>query len=331
MAIETASYIHQLDSTYPAGNHVAREGDDHIRLLKRTIKDTFPNITGAVTLSHTAINALKKNEANGVPGLDGTGRIAKNQQHAQTQYVETAATRTANEKFNDNVKILVGTGDDLEIYHSGTNTVVTNKTGKLQVSNTLPSGVIELIVDDSGGTARMGISIAAGEVGLYYAGGKKLNTENTGVRTTGDAYITGHWHVNYSDERLKDEIAEIVDPLYLLRNVKLIKYTANETAEGFGYDRSQVELGVRASDVEATMPELIALAPFDRGSDGSSISGENYRTVDYSRLAAVAAAAVGQLEEKLAWETKARVNVERELMRLKNRLDQLEVKHGSAE
>lgn len=61
MPIESASIINQLNQTYPAATDGVQEGDDHIRLLKSVIKNTFPNITGQVTASHTALNQIGTN------------------------------------------------------------------------------------------------------------------------------------------------------------------------------------------------------------------------------------------------------------------------------
>lgn len=58
MTVETATYINQLNATYPTGSDQKQEGDDHLRLLKSTIKATFPNITGAVTTTHTVLNKV---------------------------------------------------------------------------------------------------------------------------------------------------------------------------------------------------------------------------------------------------------------------------------
>lgn len=58
MAVENATYIAQLDETFPGSGESKAQGDDHLRLIKRVLKQTFPNLTGAVTLSQTAINAL---------------------------------------------------------------------------------------------------------------------------------------------------------------------------------------------------------------------------------------------------------------------------------
>lgn len=54
--LETGTYISSLVSTNPTGSDDRAQGDDHIRLIKSTILSTFPNITGAVTPTHTELN-----------------------------------------------------------------------------------------------------------------------------------------------------------------------------------------------------------------------------------------------------------------------------------
>lgn len=56
MALETSTYINGLVATNPTSTDNVGDGDNHIRLLKSTIKATFPNITGALTATHTAID-----------------------------------------------------------------------------------------------------------------------------------------------------------------------------------------------------------------------------------------------------------------------------------
>lgn len=59
MALETGTFIDSLNANNPAITDQIDQGDDHIRLIKSTIKSTFPSVTGAVTLTHTQINALE--------------------------------------------------------------------------------------------------------------------------------------------------------------------------------------------------------------------------------------------------------------------------------
>lgn len=56
MALETATYISGLDAANPLATDPKSQGDDHLRLVKSTVKATFPNINGAVTPSHTELN-----------------------------------------------------------------------------------------------------------------------------------------------------------------------------------------------------------------------------------------------------------------------------------
>jgi hypothetical protein len=56
MALETGTYISDLVTTNPVTGDGVNQGDDHIRLLKSTVKATFPNVAGAVTPTHTELN-----------------------------------------------------------------------------------------------------------------------------------------------------------------------------------------------------------------------------------------------------------------------------------
>lgn len=57
MSVESATYINGLDSSKPAASDPKAEGDDHLRLLKSTIKASFPNVSGAVSATHGDLSA----------------------------------------------------------------------------------------------------------------------------------------------------------------------------------------------------------------------------------------------------------------------------------
>lgn len=58
MGLETGTYISDLVATNPTSTDPKSQGDDHIRLLKSTVKATFPNVTGAVTGTQAELNIL---------------------------------------------------------------------------------------------------------------------------------------------------------------------------------------------------------------------------------------------------------------------------------
>ena len=64
MGLETGTYIDSLNTSNPGATDSVAQGDDHIRLLKSTIKNSFPNITGAMTATHTELNLLDGCTAN---------------------------------------------------------------------------------------------------------------------------------------------------------------------------------------------------------------------------------------------------------------------------
>lgn len=58
MAVESVTYLGDLNPAFPAPADPKSEGDDHIRNIKRALKSTLPNIKGAMTLTEEEINAL---------------------------------------------------------------------------------------------------------------------------------------------------------------------------------------------------------------------------------------------------------------------------------
>lgn len=56
MTVETATYISDLNASYPGSGDQKSEGDDHIKLTKSVLRNSFPNISGAVTATHTQLS-----------------------------------------------------------------------------------------------------------------------------------------------------------------------------------------------------------------------------------------------------------------------------------
>jgi microcystin-dependent protein len=58
MALETGTYISDLNASNPVSTDGLSAADDHLRLIKSTVKATFPSVSGAITATHTEINAV---------------------------------------------------------------------------------------------------------------------------------------------------------------------------------------------------------------------------------------------------------------------------------
>jgi hypothetical protein len=92
----------------------------------------------------------------------------------------------------------------------------------------------------------------------------------------------------YSDQRLKENITPIQDPINKLMQLNGVVYTANEVAEKYGFKDKSEQVGVIAQDLEKVLPHVVKSAPFDTGftetGEEYSISGENYKTVQYEKI-----------------------------------------------
>ena len=104
--------------------------------------------------------------------------------------VTTGNTFTGDNRYNDGVKALFGTGSDFGIYHDGNNGVIDNNTGDLYITT-----VGSLLVQGTGGDNIIKYN-SNGAVELYHDNSKKFETTSTGIkvlspRDSPDIKITG--------------------------------------------------------------------------------------------------------------------------------------------
>lgn len=57
MALESASFISQLNASNPLSTDTVSQADDHLRLIKAVLKNTFPNLSSPVTATASQLNA----------------------------------------------------------------------------------------------------------------------------------------------------------------------------------------------------------------------------------------------------------------------------------
>ena len=223
MALESATYINGLVTTNPTSTDALAQADDHLRLIKTTIKATFPNLTGAVTATHTQLNT----DPNSLLDSNGATRVA-----AST----SGASVTGNLAISGNI-VLSGSGLTLGTHTAGNYVAgITAGTG-VTVSGSGSEG--------ANPTVSIGQSVATSDTVTFAE-----------VRSTGN--VTAY----YSDMRLKTDIQPIDGALSKVMTLNGFYFRPNQIAQDFGYE-DKVEVGVSAQDVQAIMPEIIAEAPID--------------------------------------------------------------------
>ena len=131
-------------------------------------------------------------------------------------------------RLNDNYKILLGTSQDLKLYHDGSNSLV-NADG---TGNLIIQGANDIILRPADG--EVGIDINAnGAVDLYYDNSKKFETSSTGNQGTGVLKLISGNGSTSSD----DNILHIVSGGTATRGIKLGTGRATGSAQndGMGY------------------------------------------------------------------------------------------------
>ena len=128
--------------------------------------------------------------AHGTSSQDGKFLRANNGAAPSFETVSSVGGATGVD-FNDSVKARFGTGNDLEIYHDGSNSYIDeNGTGDLKIRTYNGNG-IQLI---SGSSENMITCDTDGAVGLYYDNTKHFETQTNGVKidSAGDTVLELH-------------------------------------------------------------------------------------------------------------------------------------------
>jgi len=135
--------------------------------------------------------------------------------------------------------------------------------------------------------------------GLYFAsyggGVQMLDTTWVRVYNSKALYVanqiaaTGNITAYYSDQRLKTSTGNIENAIDKVMSLDGFTYVENDLARSLGYSNERQQVGISAQQIQAVLPEAVSLAPVDMATDEfsgeiSSKSGENYLTVDYSRI-----------------------------------------------
>ena len=108
--------------------------------------------------------------------------------------------------FIDNAKARFGTGNDLEIYHNGSNSYIQDSgTGELRVLAST------LSIRNSGDTELMITALENGAVNLYYDNSKKFETSSTGATVTGNLGIGASASYNLDIEDAAGSVLQLSD------------------------------------------------------------------------------------------------------------------------
>lgn len=303
MTVESATYLGDLVPANPGYRNQKKEGDDHIRLLKSVLQATFPGLaggawrvqpktgtytalatdnmtvivaTGALTLNLTAAATLGNKWLVAVFASGGAVTIDPN----SSEVVNGAATLVVPQNswallFCENdtstpmhFRALVNTGNAL-LLQGGSVAGTVNLTGA--------SAELRLYDKDTS-NGYNGIFRNAN----YLRISSSLGDEEMVMDDSGNVTFDGNVSA-YSDERLKEQVHNIMAPLAIVGQLRGVHFVWKE---GNGAKSGKKDYGFIAQEVEKILPEIVL---------ESAAKDQPYLTVDYTRVVPILAAALSEL------------------------------------
>jgi hypothetical protein len=132
------------------------------------------------TLARTTILS-SSNSNNAVSWSAGEKFVFVTQPSSKASFLDASG----NLSFADNSKAIFGSGSDLQLYHNGSHTFITNTTGNMYLQD---DGYVE--IGSSSGEVYIG-AIKDGAVNLRYDNSKKIETTSSGISVTGNVTVSG--------------------------------------------------------------------------------------------------------------------------------------------
>ena len=243
-------------------------------------------------------------------------------------------TMGGNIDMQDNDQLRIGTSDDLQIYHNGTDSYIDNVSpNHLYIRNSKDDHDVFIQSDDgSGGLATY--FLADGSTGraiLYNYGSNKLQTESDGIYVTGNVQSsTGHFEGSSANDRIEIEASSIdfyIDNSIRFRmetdgdfhaDADVIAYSTTVSDERLKTDIEKIEnatdkvsqlngytftykadgkksAGVIAQEVEKVLPSAVREKELPLKMD----DGVAYKTVQYDQIIGLLIESIKELKQEI--------------------------------
>ena len=266
-------------------------GGDAVQLQKYTGENFVKCIAdGTVQLYYD--NSKKLETTN--TGVDVTGEVQCDSLDVDGVVDITGeVTLHANLDLQDDDKIMLGTGDDLQIYHNATNSLIVNETGQFFIDQR--NNDLDLLLrsdDGSGGVTNYIVCDGSeGEAQLYHYGNQKLATKSTGIEVTGttdtdNLIISGTVSVGSSTGNdgqylISTGVGVSWTTLPTARTTTTIIAAEDQTSFPFNYNVGFVDVfynGVKLADTEFTASNGTAVVLNDVAYAGDVVELISYAT-----------------------------------------------------
>ena len=214
MTVEAAGFIDDIDPTQPPGTDNFSEGDDHLRNFKKSVQDSFPNISGAMTADEAELNSLdgytgNTADLNILSGADTAGLTAAELQYVKGVTSDIQTQLDAKETYVQSVTgpvaanaLTAGLGAGSLNFRSSTLTsgaatnnthialsVIVPSTATLGTTDAVESDIILLAINNAG-TTELAVVNSSGTVDLNEKALISTTAIGTGSDSADVAYST---------------------------------------------------------------------------------------------------------------------------------------------
>ncbi len=107
MALETGNYVNDLVQTNPTASDPVSEGENHLQLIKKVLKQSFPSVDAAVNAIHSSASAPATSISAGLLWFDTTNNVLKLRNEANDAWITLAVSPVT----SNSVDINAGTVD----------------------------------------------------------------------------------------------------------------------------------------------------------------------------------------------------------------------------
>ena len=138
---------------------------------------------------------------------------------------------------------------------------------------------------------------------VFRIGGWSAAANRLQLDMSGNFYVAGNVTAYSSDERLKENIITIPDPIGMLKRLRGVFYDWREWVnEDFGFNPiDRHDIGVIAQETQKVIPQAVKTAGFDTGLHGKSETGERYLTVQMEKIIPVLIESMKELVNRVEY------------------------------
>jgi hypothetical protein len=298
LLVKNSGDIYIQDSSAGTKTYIAMASGGSVELYTNGIKKFETSSSGVNVIGNIAVSGTVDGRDLAVDGtkLDGIAVNATSNPNALNDLVDDTSPQLGgalqlngnNIQANDstsvvNNRIQLGTSQDLQLYHNGTNSSIENVTGQLDIINSAENQDVVIKSDDGFGNLSEYFRAdgSNGSARLFHYGSEKISTRGDGVVLTGNI-------INTSGDMTLDVAGDLAldvggATIFFKDDGATWGYIENQTTDGAFDIKSSTnnyDMRFRGTDNGSTITALT----LDMSNAGAATFNDDVKLSDYKRV-----------------------------------------------